>query len=283
MKQLKIPVQRPTSFSFYGLSVNKGRLQNSRITSTTTYLTETKRADLLVNEIADEELSLVEKELLLRTESVLKIERPVEGDLLSSLKQTLEEALYLADQNPLLDMEQGPRLLLASMVDRTTPLSAATILRIRAQENERFELATRGLKRFGLPELSLSDIPPNLGADAAYLLRTIASYLIIRLDIAPAGENLYLSVGTNEEMKIPVYCCELDNPLFQTRDDYLPGLRISLKEDLEKNHYLEISEASGYEDKIDWFIDIVARLREVRSEIRWQEPTGLQYGVARSA
>lgn len=283
MKQLKIPVQIPASFSFYVLSVNKIRLQNSRITSTTTYLTENRKADLLVNEIAEEELSSVEKELLYRAESLLKIEHPIEGDLLSALKQTLEEALYLADQNPVLDMEQGPRLLLASMLEKQQPLSAATILRIRAQENEGFELATRGLKRFGLPELSLSDIPPNLGADAAYLLRTIASYLVIRLDMSLAGDYLYLSVGADEDVNIPVSCCEIDNPLFQKRDDCLPGIRISLKKDLENGHYLEIGEASGYEDKIDWFIDIVARLRDVRSEIRWQEPTGLQYGAARSA
>lgn len=281
MKQLKIPVLRPDSFSFYVLSVNKERLHHPRISSTTTFLTEKVRQELMA-EISEEELSLAEKEMLTRAKTILKIEKPIDGELLSTLKQTLEEAVYLADKSLVLDMEQGARLLV-DLLDTNQPISAGTILRIRAYKRDCFELFTSGMKRFGLPELALSDIPVNLGADAAYLMRTIASYLVIRMDLSPARDYLYLLSGSNEDLQIPVSCCEIDNPLFQTRTDYLPGIRLRLMDDREKLPYLEIGEPSGYEDKIDWFIDIVARLREIRSDIRWQEPTGLPCGAARSA
>lgn len=281
MKQLKVPILRPDSFSFYILSVNKERLHHSRISSTKTFLTERARQELMA-EIAEEELSSVEKELLMRAETILKIEKPIHGELFSTLKQTLEEAVYLADRNLVLDMEQGARLLV-DLLDTDQPLSAGTILRIRAYKKDCFELFTSGMKRFGLPELALSDIPVNLGADAAYLMRTIASYLVVRMDVSPAGEYLYLLPGSDEDLQIPVSCCELDNPLFKTRTDYLPGIRLRLMDDREKLPYMEISEPSGYEDKIDWFIDIVARLREIRSDIRWQEATGLSCRAARSA
>lgn len=281
MKQLKVPVLRPDSFSFYVLSVNKERLHHPRISSTTTFLTEKARQELMA-EISEEELSLAEKEMLTRAKTILKIEKPIDGELLSTLKQTLEEAVYLADKSLVLDMEQGARLLV-DLLDTNQPISAGTILRIRAYKRDCFELFTSGMKRFGLPELALSDIPVNLGADAAYLMRTIASYLVIRMDLSPARDYLYLLSGSNEDLQIPVSCCEIDNPLFQTRTDYLPGIRLRLMDDRENLPYLEIGEPSGYEDKIDWFIDIVARLREIRSDIRWQEPTGLPCGAARSA
>src|SRR5262249_10258305 len=132
---------------------------------------------------------------------------------------------------------------------------AGTFLTVKAYQREssnKFFLCTEGMVRFGLPELTLTEVPSNLGADGAYLLRTIAQYIWTKLEnIHP--EQPYLSIDETNEISA-VYC-EFNNPAFHAAPEMTIPFALEVFESKHET-LLVLRPPSGYDDYYDWFLSV---------------------------
>lgn len=144
---------------------------------------------------------------------------------------------------------------------------AGTFLTVKAYpkgNSNKFFLLTEGMARFGLPELTLTEVPSNLGADGAYLLRAVAQYLWSKLEnIHP--EQPYLTVEETTEMSA-VYC-EYGNPAFHAANQM--SIPFALEVFPSKHEtLLVVRPPAGYDDYYDWFLSVTESIVEHRLQIQ---------------
>jgi hypothetical protein len=146
------------------------------------------------------------------------------------------------------------------------PLSG-TFLTVKAYPKEnsnKFFLCTEGMARFGLPELTLTEVPSNLGADGAYLLRAIAQFLWSKLEnIHP--EQPFLTIDQSIEM--PAVYCEYGNAAFHAAEQLnIPFALEVFESKLET--LLVVRPPAGYDDYYDWFLSVTESIVEHRLQIQ---------------
>lgn len=144
---------------------------------------------------------------------------------------------------------------------------AGTFLTVKAYpkgNSNKFFLCTEGMVRFGLPELTLTEVPSNLGADGAYLLRAVAQYLWSKLEnIHP--EQPYLTMDETTEM--PAIYCELGNPAFHAADQMAIPFALEVFQSKHET-LLVVRPPAGYDDYYDWFLSVTESIVEHRLQIQ---------------
>jgi hypothetical protein len=147
------------------------------------------------------------------------------------------------------------------------PLTAA-FLTIKAYPKEnapnRFYLYTEGMTRFGLPELNLPEVPSNLAADGAYLLRSIAQFLWSKLEkIHP--EQPCLSMESELEMSA-VYC-EYGNPAFHAAPELMIPFALEVFNSIHET-VLVVRQPKLYDDYYDWLLSVIESVVDHRMDIQ---------------
>lgn len=129
----------------------------------------------------------------------------------------------------------------------------------------RFLLYTEGMSRFGLPELTLPEVPSNLLNDGAYLLRAIAQFLWSKLErIHPEQPHLELA----PELEISAAFCEYGNPAFHARNnELLIPFALDVSE-TEHETLLVVKNPTGYDDYYDWLLSVNESILELRLDIQ---------------
>ncbi|MDZ4836371.1 MAG: hypothetical protein SGJ27_21565 [Candidatus Melainabacteria bacterium] len=144
---------------------------------------------------------------------------------------------------------------------------AGTFLTVKAYpkgNSNKFFLCTEGMARFGLPELTLTEVPSNLGADGAYLLRAVAQYLWSKLEnIHP--EVPYFSI--NETIEMPAVYCEYGNPAFHEADHLAIPFALEVFESKHET-LLVVRPPAEYDDYYDWFLSVTESIVEHRLQIQ---------------
>lgn len=179
----------------------------------------------------------------------------------------------------IVDMAQG-NIVTTNGADLDTdafgiPLTA-TFLTIKAYPKEnapnRYFLCTEGMSRFGLPELNLPEVPSNLAADGAYLLRTIAQFIWSKMEhVHP--EQPYLELDS--EQSISAVFCEYGNAAFHAANEMLIPFALELFGS-QTQPILVVHQPDGYDDYYDWFLSINEMIVEHRLDIQrssMNEPT----------
>lgn len=130
--------------------------------------------------------------------------------------------------------------------------------------SNKFFLCTEGMVRFGLPELTLTEVPSNLGADGAYLLRAVAQYLWSKLETVHP-EQPYLTIDETTEM--PAIYCELGNPAFHAADQMAIPFALEVFQSKHET-LLVVRPPAGYDDYYDWFLSVTESIVEHRLQIQ---------------
>ncbi len=144
---------------------------------------------------------------------------------------------------------------------------AGTFLTVKAYpkgNSNKFFLCTEGMVRFGLPELTLTEVPSNLGADGAYLLRAIAQYLWSKLETVHP-EQPYLTM--DETTKMPAIYCELGNAAFHAADQLEIPFALEVFQSKHET-LLVVRPPAGYDDYYDWFLSVTESIVEHRLQIQ---------------
>lgn len=272
-KTIQIPFKNP-QFHLMLLSMDSHTVDvfgaKSSTTITTLNASDEKRFS---EQLQHCNLSTVEKAFCQRAQSVMMIsavrtnssffapfwECHTVARKLSTVMDSIGVDLYQGNAfNPSMDLSQQNAY--------GVPLSE-TFLTVKAYQKEssnKFFLVTEGMSRFGLPELTLQEVPGNLGADGAYLLRTIAQYLWSKLDhIHP--EQPYLSV--EETTELPAVFCEWGNPAFHEADELNIPFALEVFESRVET-LLVVRQPRGYDDYYDWFLSVTESIREHRLSIQ---------------
>lgn len=203
--------------------------------------------------------------------------------------------------NALFDLAQGRVIIESKSLDGTSTPPSGTFLTVKAyrqnllSSSRETTLISEGLNRFGLPELALEAVPENLGADGAYLLRTVGQYILAHL--AQFSESREAESSSPDrwlllpgDISIESRFCEIENPDFEEENKSLIPLSLKLHETLDNVCLVKMpgqnncDEEERYEDSLDWIIASVERIVEIRRSVHLREldkravPTGLGLG-----
>jgi hypothetical protein len=133
-------------------------------------------------------------------------------------------------------------------------------------DGDRFMLVTNGMKRFGLPELELVDVPQEFGRDGAYLLRGIAQYIWNTIELTVPEQTCVL---LDQELDISSACCEADKfARYEISGSIFPvGLRWGeAKQGLPSR--LEVTPTNEFALSDQWFGAIMGPLRDQRLSLQ---------------
>lgn len=133
----------------------------------------------------------------------------------------------------------------------------------RADENKYF-LRTEGMVRFGLPELTLPEVPANLGSDCAYLLRGVAQFLWTQLERAHPEQPF---VTVESTLKLQAKFCQYGNPTFHSVEELDLPLALELFE-TRNEAMLVVRPTPDFEDYYDWLCSLVSSIMDHRLNIQ---------------
>jgi len=119
-------------------------------------------------------------------------------------------------------------------------------------------MKTRGMRRFGLPELEFDHVARDVAPDVARLLRGVAQYIWFTVErIVPSETVLKLS----EELDLPVSVCHISESAgSETRRSLIP-VSLSMGESEHGVAPLIVAAPTEFETEQEWFRTIVPLLR----------------------
>ena len=277
----KIPLTLPSHLRLFLLSKNEADqdhldeiLDNLKVDSriSITNLCEAK-IDQFLTLIPLCNMSAAEKELAVRTNSILYIEIQITPDSIFDafwkLLEVASELNEIFEDSMVVDLEQGVVVNLNSQYfeipSNKMPLARdyLTVKAFESEDKKTLFLISEGMIRFGLDEIELPHIPYNLGADGAYLIRTVAQYLFARLKhVEPHTKFLRIE----RILEIPTEYLEYDNPDFQELDLTIPSIRLESISD-GGSTTSKIQPASNGEDYCGWLLEIITSIKLQRTRI----------------
>lgn len=287
----KVPVNTPINFQLFILSsTNKFELESS--INQFVRSEHIRRKDFPLVEVGtlaeiDKDrffqvlsmcnLSSTEMALADRLDSVVKLSLPVmDNKIFESFfelrKAAMDISQILEDTNMVIDLDQG--VTVSPILENIANLKGVPLARdyvtIKAYEGinqKTYVLESEGLVRFGLPEIALHEIPDNLGSDGAYLIRTVAQFLLSKLE---SWDNDMGFITVNEDVTIPCDYCEINNPHFLGVNEKLSAITLRMDED-SHNSLMYLEPCSDYDDYYDWLMEILDSVTQSRTKAHWIE------------
>lgn len=287
MNYSKIPLKHPASFHLFLLAMEpvsvveqsiKALAKNS-ILLTNIEIVPLRSTDMdRFFEVLDLcNLSEAEQELTSRAQAVISISSNVGNSSKFDSFWQVRKAACLIEQHLdspciVIDIEQGNTV--SSTTLSLEELSGIPLARdyitIKAYEGENentYYITSEGMVRFGVPEIALSEIPCNLGADGAYLIRTVAQYLLTKIQHTRKNQDC---LRLSSELKIPADYCEYNNPNFHGINECLSPIQLTV-EDKEYDQLIMIEPTEEYEEYYDWLMEIIESINEKRTKVHWLE------------
>ena len=288
--------KRISSFNFFLFCLGAPALLESDFVldekTRVTALNKTE-AENLLSYLRTEKLNLTRADIALleRTKTVYKVEiqnkaRMNHKALFEQFRILWDSVLKVKDQLELfsdcgvliLDLYQGRLILEPENIKKNSLPPMGKFLTIKAYEDKPsllgqmkcVTLVTEGMTRFGIPELMLEQVPENLGSDSAYLIRTVAQFLLSKLQ-----RSEFISMTSPPEgVVIEARFCEIDNPKFKSQRRKLVPVSLAPMEN-STNNLLKLGAPREklsnlyFEDSLDWLVASVEKLTEIRTEIEW--------------
>lgn len=129
----------------------------------------------------------------------------------------------------------------------------------------RFTMKSTGMRRFGMPELELLEVPQNFAQYGAYLLRGVAQYMWCAIEKSIPDTT---TLRFNNEFDLPANLCELNKAeKAQMHGKLIPVLLSSAETAGDKEARLTVSPTMEFATDDQWFAHIMPILAQTKYDL----------------